>query len=82
MRSIRFHTHQVHFFVYRENGNLAQRPEWLDTVNLSLGGLVDLLMDFTDPIIRERSLFHCHLLKHEDKHDGEDPLRIAAKGEG
>jgi len=26
-----------------------------------------LVMDFTDPIIRGMSLFHCHLLKHEDK---------------
>jgi len=34
---------------------------------------VDLVMDFTDPIIRGMSLFHCHLLKQEDKgHDGED----------
>jgi len=24
-------------------------------------------MDFTDPIIRGISVFHCHLLKHEDK---------------
>jgi hypothetical protein len=24
-------------------------------------------MDFTDPIIRGVSVFHCHLLKHEDK---------------
>ena len=28
---------------------------------------VDLMMDFTDPIIRGVSLFHCHLLSHEDK---------------
>jgi FtsP/CotA-like multicopper oxidase with cupredoxin domain len=25
------------------------------------------MMDFTDPIIRGLSLFHCHLLSHEDK---------------
>jgi suppressor of ftsI len=62
-----FHIHQVHFLVYREDGNQAQRPEWLDTVNVSPGGSVDLVMDFTDPIIRGMSLFHCHLLKHEDK---------------
>jgi hypothetical protein len=30
-------------------------------------GSVDLVMDFTDPIIRGTSLFHCHLLNHEDK---------------
>jgi FtsP/CotA-like multicopper oxidase with cupredoxin domain len=24
-------------------------------------------MDFTDPVIRGMSVFHCHLLSHEDK---------------
>lgn len=62
-----FHIHQVHFLVYEENGKRAQRPEWMDTVNVTPGGSVDLIMDFTDPIIRGISLFHCHLLKHEDK---------------
>jgi FtsP/CotA-like multicopper oxidase with cupredoxin domain len=42
-------------------------PEWLDTVNVPYGGTVDLVMDFTDPIIRGMSVFHCHLLSHEDK---------------
>jgi FtsP/CotA-like multicopper oxidase with cupredoxin domain len=32
-----------------------------------LASSVDLMMDFTDPIIRGVSLFHCHLLSHEDK---------------
>jgi FtsP/CotA-like multicopper oxidase with cupredoxin domain len=62
-----FHIHQVHFLVYQENGKKAARPEWLDTVNVSPEGSVDLIMDFTDPIIRGMSVFHCHLLKHEDK---------------
>jgi len=39
----------------------------LDTVNVPVKGSVDLMMDFTDPIIRGTSLFHCHLLNHEDK---------------
>ena len=39
----------------------------LDTVNVPAKGSVDLIMDFTDPIIRGTSLFHCHLLKHEDQ---------------
>ncbi|MGB0124153.1 MAG: multicopper oxidase domain-containing protein, partial [Silvibacterium sp.] len=43
------------------------RPEWLDTVNVPVQGNVDLIMDFTDPVIRGVSLFHCHLLSHEDK---------------
>ena len=63
-----FHIHQVHFFAYEENGVRSESPEWLDTVNVPYGGgTVDLIMDFTDPIIRGMSLFHCHLLRHEDK---------------
>lgn len=62
-----FHIHQVHFLTYRQNDHVLQRPEWLDTVNVPARGSVDLVMDFTDPIIRGRSLFHCHLLQHEDR---------------
>jgi len=62
-----FHIHQVHFLVYAQNGIRLKRPEWLDTVNIPVEGNVDLMMDFTDPIIRGMSLFHCHLLSHEDK---------------
>jgi FtsP/CotA-like multicopper oxidase with cupredoxin domain len=61
-----FHIHQVHFLAYAQNDN-SREAEWLDTVNVPAGGSVDLIMDFTDPIIRGVSLFHCHLLKHEDK---------------
>jgi suppressor of ftsI len=62
-----FHIHQVHFLVYEVDGKRPDRPEWLDTVNVEPEGSVDLIMDFTDPIIRGMSVFHCHLLKHEDK---------------
>jgi FtsP/CotA-like multicopper oxidase with cupredoxin domain len=62
-----FHIHQVHFLVYAVDGKPAENPVWLDTVNVAYGSSVDLVMDFTDPIIRGMSLFHCHLLKHEDK---------------
>ena len=62
-----FHIHQVHFFVYAQNGERLAHAEWLDTVNVPVKGSVDLMMDFTDPIIRGVSLFHCHLLNHEDK---------------
>jgi len=40
---------------------------WLDTVNVPVGGSVDVILDFTNPIIKGMSLFHCHLLNHEDK---------------
>ena len=62
-----FHIHQVHFLPYAADGNPVKDPAWVDTVNVPYGSSVDLVMDFTDPIIRGMSLFHCHLLKHEDK---------------
>jgi suppressor of ftsI len=62
-----FHIHQVHFLVYAVDNKPVKNPVWVDTVNVTYGGSVDLVMDFTDPIIRGMSLFHCHLLSHEDK---------------
>ncbi len=61
------HIHQVHFLVFAENGKPLEHPAWLDTVNVPTGGSVDVVMDFTNPVIRGMSLFHCHLLNHEDK---------------
>jgi suppressor of ftsI len=61
------HIHQVHFLVYAENDKPIANPVWLDTVNVPYGGSVDVIMDFTDPVIRGMSVFHCHLLNHEDK---------------
>ena len=61
------HIHQVHFLPYAENGKPIADPVWLDTVNVPTGGTVDVIMDFTDPVIRGMSVFHCHLLNHEDK---------------
>jgi len=62
-----FHIHQVHFLFYAQDNDRIAHSEWLDTVNVPVKGSVDLMMDFTDPIIRGVSLFHCHLLSHEDK---------------
>ena len=62
-----FHIHQVHFQVYAKDGVPLHPAEWLDTVNVEPGDTLDMIMDFTDPIIRGVSLFHCHLLQHEDK---------------
>jgi suppressor of ftsI len=61
------HIHQVHFLPILENDRPFPDPHWLDTVNVPVGGSVDVIMDFTDSIIRGMSLFHCHLLNHEDK---------------
>jgi len=62
-----FHIHQVHFLSYAENGVPLAHPEWLDTVNVPVGGTVDVILDFTDPVIKGMAVFHCHLLNHEDK---------------
>lgn len=61
------HIHQTHFLAYSENGRLIPDPVWLDTVNVPYGGFVDVIMDFTNPVIKGMSVFHCHLLNHEDK---------------
>lgn len=61
------HIHQVHFLPYAENDKPVADPLWVDTVNVPYGGSVDVIMDFTDPVIRGMSVFHCHLLNHEDK---------------
>ena len=61
------HIHQVHFLAFLENGRALPDQDWLDTINVPAGGSVDVIMDFTDPVIRGMSVFHCHLLNHEDK---------------
>jgi FtsP/CotA-like multicopper oxidase with cupredoxin domain len=62
-----FHIHQVHFLAYAENGVPLPHPAWLDTVNVPYRGTVDVILDLTDPVIQGMSVFHCHLLNHEDK---------------
>jgi FtsP/CotA-like multicopper oxidase with cupredoxin domain len=62
-----FHIHQVHFLAYAENSVPLPHPVWLDTVNVPYGGSVDVILDFTNPVIKGMSVFHCHLLNHEDK---------------
>src|SRR5438132_10766667 len=62
-----FHIHQVHFLAYAENGVPLAHPAWLDTVNVPYRGSVDVILDLTDPVIKGISVFHCHLLNHEDK---------------
>ena len=62
-----FHIHQVHFLAYAENGVPLSHPAWLDTVNVPYRSSVDVILDFTNPVIKGMSVFHCHLLNHEDK---------------
>ncbi len=62
-----FHIHQVHFLTYAVNDKPVASPVWLDTVNVPERGSIDVVLDATDPSIRGVSVFHCHLLNHEDK---------------
>jgi suppressor of ftsI len=62
-----FHVHQVHFLAYSENSVPLAQPVWLDTVNVPYRGSADVILDLTDPVIKGMSVFHCHLLNHEDK---------------
>jgi FtsP/CotA-like multicopper oxidase with cupredoxin domain len=62
-----FHIHQVHFLAYAESGIALTHPVWLDTVNVPYGGSVEVIVDFTNPVIKGMAVFHCHLLNHEDK---------------
>jgi FtsP/CotA-like multicopper oxidase with cupredoxin domain len=62
-----FHIHHVHFLAYAENSVPLAHPAWLDTVNVPYRSSVDVILDFTNPVIKGMSVFHCHLLNHEDK---------------
>ena len=62
-----FHIHQVHFLTYAINGRRVPNPVWLDTMNTLPKGTIDVVLDFTDPVIRGMAVFHCHILSHEDK---------------
>ena len=62
-----FHIHQVHFQVVSINGVPQPFDRLLDTVRLPERGQVVIRIAFTDPKIVGRFMFHCHVLKHEDK---------------
>lgn len=55
-----FHIHQVHFRALPDS-------VWLDTVDVPPRGTVDVILDARNPVIRGLSVFHCHIIKHEDK---------------
>jgi FtsP/CotA-like multicopper oxidase with cupredoxin domain len=71
-----FHIHQVHFIAESINGVAQSNRQWLDNVTVPYAtrnadgslkpGIVKLLLDFRDPVIRGTFVFHCHLLEHED----------------
>jgi FtsP/CotA-like multicopper oxidase with cupredoxin domain len=62
-----FHIHQLGFQVVAINGTKLPFRNRVDTVRVPERGEVTVRMAFTDPLILGRFMFHCHVLRHEDK---------------
>ncbi len=62
-----FHIHQLGFQVIEINGKTQAFDGYLDDVEVPEMGEVKLLVPFTDPVIIGRFMYHCHVLKHEDR---------------
>ena len=62
-----FHIHQVSFQVVDINGEAQPFEGYRDTVRIPERGYLKIRMAFTDPVILGRFMYHCHILKHEDK---------------
>ena len=62
-----FHIHQIGFQVVEVNGKPVPFAGYVDTVRVPERGEVKLRMPFTDRLILGRFMFHCHVLRHEDK---------------
>jgi hypothetical protein len=62
-----FHIHQIGFQVVAVNGRPVPFTGYVDTVRVPEQGTVTLRLPFTDRRILGRFMFHCHVLKHEDK---------------
>ncbi len=62
-----FHIHQIGFQVTEVNGTKVPFTGYIDTIMIPEHGSVILRMPFNDRTILGRFMFHCHVLKHEDK---------------
>jgi suppressor of ftsI len=63
-----FHIHQVHFLTYAVNGVPVRDPVWGDTMDVPRdGGTIDVILDARQAVVRGMAVFHCHMLRHEDK---------------
>ncbi len=62
-----FHIHQLSFQVTAINGVAQNFAGDVDTVPVPAHSSVTLLVPFTDPVITGHIMFHCHVLKHEDR---------------
>jgi FtsP/CotA-like multicopper oxidase with cupredoxin domain len=67
-----FHIHQIHFLFLAVNGVPYTTPDLRDTVIVPAWSgtgaypTVTLRMDFREPQIAGRFVYHCHILDHED----------------
>lgn len=59
-----FHLHVWPMQVIEENGRALDPPRWRDVVNVPANGRVKVRIAFND--FRGRSVYHCHILDHED----------------
>ena len=59
-----FHLHVWPFQVVARSDGGADRPGWKDTVNVPAGESVTLRIPLTN--ISGRTVYHCHILDHED----------------
>ena len=59
-----FHLHVWPMQVIEEGGRDAGTPRWRDVVNVPANGRVKVRVAFED--FRGRSVYHCHILDHED----------------
>ena len=67
-----FHIHQTGFLVTEVNGAPTHFDGLRDTYSVpptrnGKPGEIKLIIPFTDPVIVGRFVFHCHVVKHEDK---------------
>ena len=62
-----FHIHQMSFQPIAVNGKPIAFGGRLDNIRVPERGSVTLLLAFTDPLILGRFMYHCHVLKHEDR---------------
>jgi FtsP/CotA-like multicopper oxidase with cupredoxin domain len=67
-----FHIHQTGFLVTEVNGNPTRFDGLRDTFSVppmknGKPGAAKLIIPFTNPEIVGRFVFHCHVVKHEDK---------------
>jgi FtsP/CotA-like multicopper oxidase with cupredoxin domain len=67
-----FHMHQIHFQMLEVDGKPVTNTDMRDTIEIPFWEgkgpfhSVKVRMDFRDPTTAGMSLFHCHILLHED----------------